>query len=102
MTTRRPHETSDSAGDGARSARPAQSTLKAWLLPTPISVDSVALLLRLKEFVAVATETIENQGLMLEDWKLRAVLMDTRLCYADDFLFGMRRATLPSVSCLSR
>ncbi|WP_208645274.1 hypothetical protein [Paraburkholderia terricola] len=85
MTKRRPHETSDSAGDGARSARPAQLTLKAWLLPTPISVGSIALLLRLKEFVAVATETMENLDLMLEHWKLRAVLTDTRLCYADDF-----------------
>jgi DNA-binding response OmpR family regulator len=49
--------------------------------------ESVALLLRLKGFVAVSTSTMENFTLMLEYWKPRAVLIDTRLCHADDFRF---------------
>ncbi|RKE37476.1 hypothetical protein B0G76_3731 [Paraburkholderia sp. BL23I1N1] len=47
--------------------------------------ESIALLLRLKGFIAVATSTMENLELMLEHWMPRALLIDTHLCHADDF-----------------
>lgn len=49
--------------------------------------ESIALLLRLQGFVAVATASMENLALMLEHWKPRALLIDTRLCQTDDFRF---------------
>lgn len=55
--------------------------------------ESIALLLRLKGFVAVATSTMENLELMLEHWKPRALLIDTRLCVADDFRFVRHAAS---------
>ncbi|MGA9915004.1 MAG: response regulator receiver protein [Paraburkholderia sp.] len=54
--------------------------------------ESIALLLRLKGYVAVATSALENLELMLEHWKPRALLIDTRLCRADNFRF-IRRTT---------
>jgi DNA-binding NarL/FixJ family response regulator len=45
------------------------------------------LLLRLKGFVAVVTSTMASLELMLEHWKPRALLIDTRLCQVDDFRF---------------
>jgi CheY-like chemotaxis protein len=58
--------------------------------------ESIALLLRLKGFVAVATSTMENLGLMLEHWKPCALLIDTRLCRADDFRFVRHAVTDPA------
>lgn len=55
--------------------------------------ESIALLLRLKGFVAVATSTMENLELMLEHWKPRALLIDTRLCHANDFRFVRHAAS---------
>lgn len=49
--------------------------------------ESVALLLRLKGFAAVATPTLDRLQLMLEHWKPGALLIDTRLCGEDDFQF---------------
>ncbi|WP_421377159.1 response regulator receiver protein [Paraburkholderia sp. DD10] len=54
--------------------------------------ESIALLLRLKGFVAVATPTMEQLSLMLEHWKPGMLLIDTRLCQADDFRFVRRAA----------
>jgi DNA-binding response OmpR family regulator len=94
MTERPPHE--DEAQFGLwrlkRSTRTvdAQSVVVAH---ADISVgESIALLLRLKGFVAIATSTLENLELMLEHWKPRALLIDTRLCHADDFGFVRRAA----------
>ncbi|MDR6449658.1 CheY-like chemotaxis protein [Paraburkholderia terricola] len=55
--------------------------------------ESIALLLRLKGFVAVATPTMERLDLMVEHWKPRVLLIDTRLCLADDFRFVRRAAS---------
>jgi DNA-binding response OmpR family regulator len=60
--------------------------------------DWMALLLRLKGFVAVATSTMENLELMLEYWKPRALLIDTRLCRPNDFQFVRRAAGNPAFS----
>nr|WKF60861.1 hypothetical protein HUO10_005383 [Paraburkholderia busanensis] len=54
--------------------------------------ESIALLLRLKGFVAVSARDIESLELMIEHWKPRAMIIDTRLCLADDFQF-VRRAS---------
>jgi DNA-binding response OmpR family regulator len=94
MTQRPPH---DDEGQSAlwhlkrsTSAVDANSVVVAH---AEVSVgESIALLLRLKGFVAVATSTLKNVELMLEHWKPRALLIDTRLCHADNFCF-VRRAT---------
>ncbi|WP_025601049.1 response regulator [Burkholderia sp. WSM2230] len=57
--------------------------------------ESIALLLRLKDFVAVATSTLDNLELMLEHWKPRALLLDTRLCRGDGFQFVRKAARNP-------
>jgi DNA-binding response OmpR family regulator len=49
--------------------------------------ESIALLLRMKGFVAIATSTMEQLELMIEYWRPRALLLDTCLCHADDFRF---------------
>ncbi|WP_310134368.1 response regulator receiver protein [Paraburkholderia terricola] len=55
--------------------------------------ESITLLLRLEGFAAVATPTMEQLDLMLEHWKPRVLLIDTRLCHADDFRFVRRAAS---------
>lgn len=95
MTQRPPHE-----DEGLfalwREKRPvsAVDSQSVVVAHAEISVgESIALLLRLKGFVAVATSTMENLELMLEHWKPRALLIDTRLCHADDFRFVRHAAS---------
>lgn len=47
--------------------------------------DSIALLLRLKGFMAVAVSDLESAALMLEHWTPDALLIDTRLCRRSNF-----------------
>ncbi|AIP34412.1 response regulator [Paraburkholderia xenovorans LB400] len=71
-----------------RSKCPASAvdSLSVVVAHTEIPVgESIALLLRLRGFAAVAMSSMENLELMLEHWKPRALLIDTRLCQADDF-----------------
>ena len=62
--------------------------------------ESIALLLRLKGFVSVATSTIENLELMLGHWKPRALLIDTRLCRAQGFRFVRKAARDPAFNAV--
>ncbi|CAB3732347.1 response regulator [Paraburkholderia rhynchosiae] len=58
--------------------------------------ESLALLLRLRGFTAVATSTMERLELMTEHWKPRALFIDTRLGRADDFRFVRNAASNPA------
>ncbi|RKE24340.1 CheY-like chemotaxis protein [Paraburkholderia sp. BL23I1N1] len=94
MTQRPPHEDEGQFAlwrlKSPTSAVDSQSMVVAH---AEVSVgESMALLLRLKGFVAVATSTMENLELMLEHWKPRVLLIDTRLCHADDFRFVRQAA----------
>ncbi|MFP3614721.1 response regulator receiver protein [Paraburkholderia sp. SIMBA_050] len=62
--------------------------------------ESIALLLRLKGFAAIAVQAMEDLDLMLEHWKPRVLLIDTRLCHADDFRFVRHAANDPAFSCV--
>lgn len=93
MTRRPPH---DDEGQfalwGRKRSTSAVDANSVVVAHAEVSVgESIALLQRLKGFVAVATSTLENVELMPEHWKSRALLIDTRLCHADNFCF-VRRA----------
>ncbi|MFM0086762.1 response regulator receiver protein [Paraburkholderia sediminicola] len=100
ITQRPPHE---DEGQFAlwhlKSAISAVNSQSVVVAHPEISVgESIALLLRLKGFVAIARSSMEDLELMLEHWKPRALLIDTRLCHADDFRFVRHAASDPAFS----
>lgn len=58
--------------------------------------ESIALLLRLKGFAAVHACDMDSVALMMEHWKPRALLIDTRLGRQDNFQFVRATAEDPA------
>lgn len=54
--------------------------------------ESIALLLRLKGFAAVVAVDLDSLALMLGHWTPDALLIETRLCRANDFEFVRQAA----------
>ncbi|MEW9584000.1 response regulator receiver protein [Paraburkholderia sp. DGU8] len=87
MTQRPPHE--DETQFALWNHKRTADTIDAYsvmVAHADIGVgESIALLLRLKGLTAVCAADVDALQLMLEHWKPRALLFDTRLGQDDDF-----------------
>lgn len=100
MSYRPPHEDEGQFAMWRLKRSPAPVNCRSVIIAhgdVPIG-ELLALLLRLQGFVAVATSTMERLQLMIEHWKPGALLVDTRLCRANDFSFVRHAASDPAFS----